>query len=215
MQSRPRTVSAAVQQTQAQVHEVDLANKVQADALGGGLSYQGKRIDRAELAFVASLVERQLESSFPRVAENRLIATGLRGAPLLLLKPARRGSGLGGYARNPQVLGVALIAGLTLAGEFTRQHQEVSEVRITRAERDLDVNNTIRFRADALDRGGDVISDKRNSISWTSADPSVASVDASGTVTAVKPGSVTITATGERPELFDQTIVHVNGSPAG
>src|SRR5215210_3557150 len=173
-QTPPRTVSAAVQQTQVQVREVDLANKVQSDTFGSAMRYQSTRIDRAELAFVASLVERQLESSFPRVAENRLIATGLRGAPLLLLKPARRGRSFSGYARNPQVLGVALVAGLTIASDLTRQHHEVSEVRITRAERDLDVNNTITFRADAFDRGGHVIADKRNSITWTSADPKVA-----------------------------------------
>jgi hypothetical protein len=212
----PRTVAAAVNRTQAAVREVDLQSKVQADALHSRLAHQGKRIDRGELAFMATIVERQLESSFPSVVENRIVAAGLRASPLLLLKPSWRRDGVGGYLGNPQLLGAGLVVGLTIAGELRRKSQDVRDVRITRFERHMPVNGSIRFRADPLDENDRVIGEKRQTIHWETSEPAVATVNTdTGDVKAVSPGNVTITARGERPDLFDQALVTVNRADSG
>jgi Bacterial Ig-like domain (group 2) len=171
------------------------------------------QIDRGQLAFMATIVERQLESSFPSVVENRIVAAGLRASPLLLLKPSWRRDGIGGNLSNPQLLGAGLVVGLTIAGELRRKSQDVRDVRITRSYETLPVDGSITFRADALDESGRVIGEKRQTIHWDSSKPEIATVDPnSGLVTAVKPGNVTITATGERPELSDAALVTVNSA---
>lgn len=203
------TVSAAVNRTQAAVREVDLKRRVHADAVGSTMHAYRRRLDQTQMAVAATIVERQLETSFPALVENRLVATGLRGAPLLLLRGARRGRGLGGYAADPQALGIALVAGLAVMGEMNRKSQEVSEVRLTRSERELPAKASLRFRAEPVDAKGRSIPSKRSTLTWTPSDPSVATVDANGVVTGLKAGTVTITVSGERSDLFDQTIVTV------
>ena len=71
--------------------------------------------------------------------------------------------------------------------------QEATAVRVTPTEATLRaVGETVRLRAEALDRNGQAVSEAV--FAWTSDNARVASVDATGLVTAAGPGSATVTA---------------------
>lgn len=57
------------------------------------------------------------------------------------------------------------------------------------------VDQTLALEAEALDENGNPVSDA--AVSWSSSDPDIASVSGAGIVTAIAPGSVTITATSD------------------
>lgn len=72
----------------------------------------------------------------------------------------------------------------------------VASVILVTPAADLLVGGTEQLTATTKDGAGDVLSGR--AVAWTSSDPSVASVSVTGLVTAVSPGTVTITATSER-----------------
>jgi len=71
----------------------------------------------------------------------------------------------------------------------------VATVRVSPASRDLTVGESASLTAEALDARGGVLSGR--SVTWTTSRPNVASISASGVVTALAPGSAVITATAE------------------
>lgn len=71
----------------------------------------------------------------------------------------------------------------------------VATVRVSPASRDLTVGESAPLTAEALDARGAVLPGR--SVAWTTSRPNVASVSASGVVTALAPGSAVITATVE------------------
>jgi trimeric autotransporter adhesin len=71
----------------------------------------------------------------------------------------------------------------------------VIAVRISPASRDLTVGETGQLTAEPLDARGVVLSWR--SVAWSSSRPNVASVSASGAVTALSPGTAVVTATVE------------------
>jgi uncharacterized protein YjdB len=71
----------------------------------------------------------------------------------------------------------------------------VVSVRISPSSRDLTVGETAQFTADPLDTRGAVLTGRP--VAWSSSRPNVASVSASGVVTALSTGSAIITATIE------------------
>jgi Tol biopolymer transport system component len=58
-------------------------------------------------------------------------------------------------------------------------------------------DNTIQISGELLDAAGNPVRAERHVVSWSSDAPGVASVDASGLVTAVSPGTATISATSD------------------
>ncbi len=69
---------------------------------------------------------------------------------------------------------------------------EVSDVTLDMSEVDLTTGETLKIKVEVTP--GDATNP---SVTWMSSDPSVATVDANGVVTALKPGIVTITATAD------------------
>lgn len=60
---------------------------------------------------------------------------------------------------------------------------------------ELEVGAARRFEAVMLDSAGNVLTDR--AVAWSSSDPAVATVDTTGLVTALVPGSTSITAMSE------------------
>jgi uncharacterized protein YjdB len=71
----------------------------------------------------------------------------------------------------------------------------VASVRLQPDQANVAVGATVQLSAAALDASGTVMSDR--AISWTTSNPAVAAVNASGLVTGVAAGTATITATSE------------------
>ncbi len=69
----------------------------------------------------------------------------------------------------------------------------VATVTVTPANPQLDTGQTVRLTATVRDAAGNVLTGR--TVTWTSANTNVATVDATGLVTAVRKGRVTITAT--------------------
>jgi len=69
----------------------------------------------------------------------------------------------------------------------------VVAVRVSPSSRDLTVGQTTQLKAEPLDAQGNVLSGR--SVAWSSGRPNVATVSATGAVTALSPGNAIITAT--------------------
>lgn len=119
-QQRPVRRPPTAQTALAAARRADLESKVENDVLRARLAAQDRRIARAEMATVAGIVANQVQYSFqdrfPMLKEP-LARAGLAYAPLLMLAPRRRGSGVAGLLADPRVSGAALVFGIALAGE--------------------------------------------------------------------------------------------------
>lgn len=71
----------------------------------------------------------------------------------------------------------------------------VASVRVTPSSAALTVGNTVHLQAEPLDAGGNALTGR--TITWSSADDGIATVDNTGLVTGVSVGATTITATSE------------------
>jgi len=204
----PPTTKAAVATTQAAVRTLDLEGKVQADAFKSALAAQAKRTGRAEIATVASVVVNQFQGTFQNrpgfgALNDPIGKAVISFAPLLLLSPAKRGSGAGAFARDPRVLGGAAIAGILAAHKLTEKEPPVvpappappgpSKVAVSAVPK-VSQGTAITFLADVLDEKGKIVPNA--AVGWTSSDPNVATVDpTTGAVSAKSPGITFITAT--------------------
>lgn len=165
----------------------------QAGGASDPVAAQDSRMGGMETALAATTVVDQLQSSFPAVTANPFVKAGLPWAPLLLLKPAKRGSGVGAVVSDPRVWSAVAVAGLAITSEVMQRRRAATSVRITRFERQLNVGSKHKFLADAFDDGGKGVPGQN--MTFASSKPAVAKVDATGVVKAVKRGKATITAT--------------------
>ncbi|MGP3945499.1 MULTISPECIES: hypothetical protein [Streptomyces] len=119
-QQRPVRRPPMAQTALAAARRVDLESKVENDVLRARLAAQDRRIARSEMATVAGVVANQVQYSFQDrfpMLKKPLARAGLAYAPLLMLAPRRRGSGVAGLLADPRVSGAALVFGIALAGE--------------------------------------------------------------------------------------------------
>jgi hypothetical protein len=181
---------APPQAATAAVRRLDLETKVQADAARSTFIEQDKRMNRSEMAAVAGVVAGQVQNSFGDVFRDDWARAAVSFAPLLLLSPRRRGTGFGALASDPRVIGGALVAAVVVAGQRRGRDVGVRDIHITGLP-ELQAGSEVRFLADALDQRGAVVP---SSVTWTTSDSSVASVDASGKITAHNPGVTFVTA---------------------
>ena len=97
-------------------------------------------------------------------------------------------------ARVPGVARItALSDGKTAVSTITVIAVPVAQVRVLPENANVTVGNTRALQAEARSASGNVISDRTTT--WTSGAPSIATVNASGVVTAVAPGTAIIVAT--------------------
>ena len=188
-----KRVGADMQRTKAAIRNVDLDNKVQADTFSRALRAQRGRLSRSEYSIAASKVVDELRERLPDdIKKNEIVKTALPLAPLLFLKPHKRGRGFESVISDPRVWGPALAAGVALFSK-TRE-QSPSEVVITPGTGLKIPKSAGSFQLNAVvrDRSGASISDR--TIDWTSLDDSTASV-VNGRLDLKKSGDVTIVAT--------------------
>jgi hypothetical protein len=167
---------------------------MQAEAFGSALAAQGKQIRASTTAVAASAVvaplQSFLETSAPDLTKNRYFKKGLPLAPLLLLRPPKRGDGLQALVADPRVWAVAAVAGLVIAEEI-RGGSPVQDVHILSVPVSTATPGT--FFADAVDGKGRIVPGKTPD--WKSENDQVATVDANGEVTGVGRGTTVISAT--------------------
>ena len=177
-------VGADVQANRANIQKVDLDSKIKSDALASALMGQQKRITRNEYALAASKVIDEIQTQFPEIKDNKVIKTALPLAPLLFLKPKKRGSGFESVITDPRVWGPLLAAGAALYKE-TKGDQKPDILTIDPPVLSLKVgDHDSPFSATVRDSKGNEI--KERSIKWYSKDTSVAEVNiVSGKVTIV------------------------------
>jgi Bacterial Ig-like domain len=157
---------------------------------------QASRIGRTEAALAATTVigqlQNQLQKSFPGVAANPIVNAAVPWTPVLLLKPAKRGTGIGALVADPRVWSAVAIAGLVIAPRIMNMGKEIVGVRITRYERELHQGSVHRFLADAFDDRGR--GRPAQDITFTSSAPDIVEIDSDGVVKAIQAGAATITA---------------------
>jgi hypothetical protein len=191
-------VAQDIQKTQAAVQTVNLDSQVQTDAFNRVLRTQRDRIGRNEYALTATKVVDELKDRFPDLFQNEVLKTVIPLAPLLFLKPHKQGSGFESVISDPRVWGPALVAGIALFNET--RGKEPQEVIITPGMFSLPAPTsgatpaTVPFLATVRDRSGGILS-VQPTVTFSSSDSAVATVDANGVVKAVAPGTVLITAT--------------------
>lgn len=88
---------------------------------------------------------------------------------------------------------VSVVGGaLACAGKDAAAPPQVDHVNVSPSRSDLDIGESVRFKASAEDAAGNVLTDRE--ARWLSDAPDVASIDRRGEVTGIAPGSATVTA---------------------
>nr|WP_246401444.1 Ig-like domain-containing protein [Jiangella mangrovi] len=146
-------------------------------------------MNRSEYAAVAGLAVSQFVDTFDQ-PQNAYARAALRFAPLLLLTPQRRGRGLESFVADPRVIGGAAILGITVLGE--QRNRASIDVA---APSQLAAKSSVQLNAQVISPRGDVVSGR--AVQWTTSDPNIATVDATGKVTGVNAGAVFLIATSE------------------
>ncbi len=97
-------------------------------------------------------------------------------------------------ARNAGTARIAAsVDGQSAVANITVTEREVASVQVTPLVVSVRVNRSVALQARALDAQGGELSTR--SVSWSSSDPAVATINAQGLVTGLTPGAATITAT--------------------
>jgi uncharacterized protein YjdB len=206
----PPATAAVVRKTEAEVANLEVESKVQADTLGSALAAQRRQIRAGTTVAAASAVLPSLlsllQTTSPDIGDNRYVKAGLPLAPLLLLRPTERG------LSDRRLWAAAAVAGLVITEDFKSKSQEIQRISITRSVSVLPLGATVTFRADALDRNGREVPDQ--AIAFTSSNDSIvfADPDNPGRVEARSDGVATINAkltTAQGTVLEDFVIVTV------
>jgi hypothetical protein len=182
-------VNNKARENRAAIRNVDLNTKVQEDISRSRFVTQAKRIDSNEYAIAASKIVDEFREQGSSLFQNKILKTALPLAPLLLLKPRKKGSGFQSFISDPRVLGSVLTAGVALFHDY----QDKTEVTVKPETATVAASADVQLAAIARDRKGQPII-PQPSITWTSLDPNIASVDAKGKVTGVAAGSTLVTA---------------------
>ncbi|MCP4470115.1 MAG: Ig-like domain-containing protein [Gammaproteobacteria bacterium] len=198
--ARRATPARKIASNRANIKKVGLESAVKADVLAKGLGAHSKRIGGTENAIAASKVVDEFkglfEKDFPDLFDNKLVKTGLPLAPLLFLKPPKKGNSIGALALDPRVWGPALSGVLAIVSELRNKVSEPKDVMVSPTGIVLAANDQFPFTASVRDDSGKFLSGR--TINWTSSDRIIADVDNTGLVTAKKAGRVTITATDDK-----------------
>lgn len=208
MPRRPAPPPVAQRATESAIRTLDLENKVQQDTIRSANAAVDKRMSRAEYSAVAAAAVNQFIETF-KTPENDIAKAALRFAPLLLLAPQKKGSGVEGFIKDPRVLGAAAVGTILIIGEVRKKGGNGNQIRIT-GPAQLTEGAAATFFADVLDGNGNVVADV--AVTWEADPTAVATVNptsgASTTVTAVAPGNATITARADKLiQRFPLTVV--------
>lgn len=113
------------------------------------------------------------------------------------------------FVRFGSVLGLAAAFGGCTEDSPTEAGPEVTSVQIVTAVSTMEVGATVQLAAEVREASAS------QAVTWSSGDESVATVNGSGLVEAVAPGTVTITATSVAATSFsDEVSIVVTGCPA-
>jgi hypothetical protein len=184
--------------------------RMQVEASSDLAEAQDRRIGGTEASLAASKVVDQLRSSFPGIEQAHpaikpFVKAGLPYLPLLLLRPEKRGSGVGALVSDPRVWSGALIAGLAVGEQFKGRIAEIIDIKFTRTEKELDAGTEHRFLAEALDDRNKGVPGA--AIVFRSSDEKVLKVDRDGVVKARAPGTASVIATvNGKSDVFSVTV---------
>lgn len=178
------------QQAITAVRNLDLETKVQEDAFRTAINAQGARMSRSEYAAVAGVAANQIIESFDQ-PKNPYARAALRFAPLLLISPQKRGTGVEAFIKDPRVIGAAAVAGITIVGENRNRFSRARSIEVL-APTELTAGGEDKLVADVLDGNGRRIGED---VTWESDKKEVADVKSDGTVIAGVEGTARITAT--------------------
>lgn len=206
---RPRRRPAnRIAKNRRNIQKVGLDSAVKSDMLASGLRSQSKRIGGTENAIAASKVVEEFTAQFPELKNNKLVKSGLPLAPLLFLKPPKKGSGVQSVATDARVWSTALAAGAALFNEFRDNDSEAQEISINPGSLVLAANNSFRLSAIVRNKSGKIVGDRK--IVWASLDAETATVDAStGDVKTIAAGDVMIVATDTATGLTNAVTIKV------
>jgi acetyl esterase/lipase len=147
-----------------------------------------------------SVVTVTARDAFGDPVQGAQVVLSATGADHSIVQPAPTGAngaatGTFGAASAGRRTISAAVGGVTweqTAGVVVEGPPEVVEVTVSPGQASLLMEQTVQLSAVARDEGGDPVPGA--TVAWSSADPDVATVDADGRVTAMAPGTATITA---------------------
>jgi hypothetical protein len=185
----------------------------QMGSIRDSMAAQGSRVEGLETALaggtVLNTIGNELQKSFPAVADHPVVKVGLPWAPLLFLKPAKRGRGVGSFAADPRVWSAVLASGgLAIASGIKKwKPRGIAGLRITRIEKVVDVGTENKVQVEAFDYRGRSI--PAHNVTFASSNRRVAKVNKNGVVRAVGGGGQTTTITAMMDGFSDQVSVKV------
>lgn len=114
-------------------------------------------------------------------------------------------SGVVHARKTGSALATATSEGVSGTAKVSVSAIQVASVSVTPATASVGAGQTVQLAATARDANGNTLSGR--TITWSSATPGIATVSASGLVSGVAPGTVTITATSEGKSAAAQVTV--------
>jgi hypothetical protein len=164
---RPRSPRAVIASTRDAVEKVDLENKVQADATATALAAQSRRADGSENAAIASALvsplQETIETFSPDLGNNPILKKGLPLAPLLLLRPRRKGRGFEAFASDKRVWAVGAVVGLSIA-QGRRGDSRIASLALSPSDPTVPAGRRLQLSVIARDRNGNLIANPQ--ITW-------------------------------------------------
>ena len=149
------------------MEKVDLENKVQADATATALAAQSRRADGSENAAIASALvsplQETIETFSPDLGKNPILKKSLPLAPLLLLRPRRKGRGFEALVSDKRVWAVGAVVGLSIA-QGRKRDDKVASLALSPSEPKVKAGRRLQLSVIARDRNGNVIANPQ--ITW-------------------------------------------------
>lgn len=185
-----KNVSEAFSRVATNIKKVDLENKVQSDLIGGALKQQGSRIGRIETSTAVGKVWDEVLKNFT-LTTDPLLKSLLAVAPIFLLQPEKKGTGLESVLTDARFYTPALIAIIVLLSKNSQQEP----IEITFLDKDpikLAPNAQFTVRALVKDQKGNPMPSRF--IFYSSSNQAFATIDSGGTIRAVAAGKLQIEA---------------------
>jgi hypothetical protein len=114
-----RATGPSPSQTIRAIHHLDLETKVELDSLRRQLEESNRRASRGTWTAVAGIATAEVINQFAVLQKHPNVSAAILAAPLLLLSPEKKGSGIERWITDPRVIGGAAVIGIVVANKLT------------------------------------------------------------------------------------------------
>jgi hypothetical protein len=181
-----RATGPSPSQTIRAIRHLDLETKVELDSLRRQLEESNRRASRGTWTAVAGIATAEIINQFEVLGKHPNVSAAILAAPLLLLSPEKKGSGIERWITDPRVIGGAAVIGIVVANKLTSASTGPPSVRSisiaapTPLTSKAAATTPVNAIATAVDRNGNPLPVPATGFTWNSSSKDLTFVSASG-----------------------------------